>query len=112
MKRWYLYLITVPLGLVILAYLIVKLNSPSNLSEIRNRDNQGKNTQSDVRKMPDVQAVPKAILELRQEHQLRPLTELEAGTKIQGLPKGIYGFSTCSELLDTKRGNKFSLEIH
>ena len=112
MKRWYLYLITVPLGLVILAYLIVRLNSSSNFAEIRNRDNQGKNTQSDVRKMPDVQAVPKAILELRQEHQLRPLTELEAGTKIQGLPKGIYGFSTCSELLDTKRGNKFSLEIH
>lgn len=112
MKRWYLYLIIVPLGLVTLVYLIVRLNSPINFSGILSRDNQAKNTQSDVRKMPAVQAVPTAVLELRQEHQLRPLTELEAGTKIQDLPKGIYGFSTCSELLDAKRGNEFSLEIH
>ena len=62
MKRWYLYLITVPLGLVILAYLIVRLNSPINFAEIWSRDNQAKNTQSNVRKMPDVQAVPKQIL--------------------------------------------------
>ena len=110
MKRW--YLITVPLGLVTLAYLIIRLNSPINFAELWSRGNQAKNTQSDVRKMPAVQAVPKDVLKLRQEHQLRSLTDLEAGTKIQDLPKGIYGFSTCSELLDAKRGNTFSLEIH
>lgn len=110
MKRW--YLITVPVGLATLAYLIIRLNSPINFVELWSRDNQAKNTQSDVRKMPAVQAVPKAVLKLRQEHQLRPLTDLEAGTKIQDLPKGIYGFSTCSELLGAKRGNEFSLEIH
>ena len=113
MKRWYLYLITVPLGLAILAYLIVRLNSPINFADIWSRDNQAKNTQSDVGKMPDVQAVPKDVLALRQEHQLRPLTEREDGTKIQDLPNGIYGFSMCRVVsLSAKRGNTFSLEIH
>ncbi len=106
MKRWYLYLLTVPLGLVILAYLIVRLNFPINFADIWSRDNQAKNTQSDVGKMPDVNAVPKDV------HQLRPLTEREDGTKIQDLPNGIYGFSMCSVVsLSAKRGNTFSLEI-
>jgi hypothetical protein len=112
MKRWYLYLLTVPLGLVILAYLIVRWNSPINFADIWSRDNQAKNTQSDVGKMPDVNAVPKDVLKLRQAHQLRPLTEREDGTKIQDLPNGIYGFSMCSVVsLSAKRGNTFSLEI-
>jgi hypothetical protein len=112
MKRWYLYLIIVPLGLVILAYLIVRWNSPINFADIWSRNNQAKNTQSDVGKMPDVNAVPKAVLALRQEHQLRPLTEREDGTKIQDLPNGIYGFSMCSVVsLRATRGNTFSLEI-
>ena len=113
MKRWYPYLITVPLGLVILAYLIVRVNSPINFADIWSRGNQAKNTQSDVGTMPDVKAVPKDVLELRKKHQLRPLTEREVGTKIQDLPNGIYGFSTCSVVaLSAKRGNTFSLEIH
>lgn len=113
MKRWYLYLITVPLGLVILAYLIVRLNSPNDFADIWSRDNQAKNTQSDVRKIPDVQAITKDVLELRQAHQLRPLTEREDGTKIQDVPNGIYGFSMCRVVsLNAKRSNPFSLEIH
>jgi hypothetical protein len=112
MKRWYLYLITVPLGLVILAYLIVRVTSPINFAHMWSRDNQAKNTQSDIGKMPDVNAVPKDVLELRQEHQLRPLTEREDGTKIQDLPNGIYGFSMCPIVaLSAKRGNTVSLEI-
>jgi hypothetical protein len=111
MKRWYLYLITVPLGLVILAYLIVRY-SPINFTDIWSRDNQAKNRQSDVGTMPDVTAVPKDVLELRREHQLRPLTEREEGTKLQDLPNGIYGFSMCNVVsLSAKRGNTFSLEI-
>lgn len=113
MKRWYTYLITVPLGLVILAYFIVRLNSPLNFPEIWSRDNQTKNPQSDVGKTPAVKGVPKDILELRQKHDLRPLTEREDGTKIQDLPNGIYGFSMCGVVsLSAKRGNTFSLEIH
>ena len=113
MKRWYLYLITVLLGLAILAYLIVRLNSPINFADIWSRDNQAKSMQSDVRKMPAVEAVSKDVLALRREHQLRPLTEREDGIKIQDVPHGIYGFSMCSVVsLSAKRGNTFSLEIH
>ena len=112
MKWWYLYLITVPLGLVILAYLIVRVTSPINFADIWSRGNQAKNTQSDVGKMGDGNAVPKEVLALRREHQLRPLTEREDGTKIQDLPNGIYGFSMCSVVsLSAKRGSTFALEI-
>lgn len=112
MKQWYLYLITVPLGLVLLVYLIVRVTSPIHFAGMWSRDNQAKNTRSDVGTMPDGNAVPKEVLELRQEHQLRPLTELEAGTKIQDLPDGIYGFSMCSVVsLSAKRSSTFSLEI-
>lgn len=113
MKWRYPYLIAVPLGLVILAYVIVRLNSPLNLAEIWNRDSQTENTQSDIGKTPAVKSVPKDVLELRQKYHLRPLTEREDGTKVQDLPNGIYGFSTCSVVsLSAKRGDKFSLEIH
>ena len=113
MKRWYLYLITVPLGLGLLVYLIARFNSPINFTDIWSRDNQAKNTQSDVGKMADAPAVPKDVLKLRQEHQLRPLTEREDGTKIQDVPNGTYGFSLCNVIsLKAKRGNTFSLEIH
>lgn len=112
MRRW-LYLITVLLGLVLLVYLIVRLNSPIHFAGIWSRDDQAKKLQSDVGKMQDVQAVHKDVLELRQKHQLRPLAVLEDGRKIQELPKGIYGFSMCNVLLvSAKRGNTFSLEIH
>jgi hypothetical protein len=113
MKRWYPYLITVPLGLVILAYFIVRLNSSIPFAEMWSTHNQTTNTQSDVGKPPAVKAVPKDPLELRQKHHLRPITEREVGMKIQDLPDGIYGFSTCSvEALSAKRSNTFSLEIH
>jgi hypothetical protein len=96
-----------------LAYLIVRWNYPIKFADIWSRDNQAKKTQSDVGKMPDVKSVPAGVLELRQKHHLRPLTELEDGTKIQDLPNGIYGFSMCSVvLLSAKPGNTFPLEIH
>lgn len=110
MKRW--YLITVPLGLALLMYLLVKVTSPIHFADMWSRDNQAKNRHSDAGTMPDGNAVPKDVLELRKTHQLRPLTELEAGTKIQDLPNGIYGFSMCSVVsLNAKRGSTFSLEI-
>ena len=113
MKRWYLYLITVPLGLVLLAYIIVRSNVPINFTDMWGRDKQAQNTQSDVGKMPEVQTVPRDVLELRQEHQLRPLTAGEEGTKIQDVPNGTYGFAMCSVVsLRAKRGDTFSLEIH
>ena len=111
MKRWYLYLITVPLGLVVLVYL-VGLNFSINFADMWSRDHQAKNTQRDVGKIPEGNAVPKEVLRLRHEHQLRPLTEREEGTKTEELPNGIYGFSMCSVVaLRATRGNTFSLEI-
>jgi hypothetical protein len=113
MKWWPLYLITLLVVVAILAYFLVKLNSPINIAGIWSGDNQTKNTRSDVRKIPDVETVSKDILALRREHQLRALTESEDGIKIQDAPNGVYGFSTCSvESLRTKRGNTSSLEIH
>ena len=111
MKRWYLYLIIVPLGLVILVYL-VGLNFSINFAGMWSRDHQAKNMQRDVGTMSDVNAVPQEVLVLRRENQLRPLTEREDGRKIQDLPNGIYGFSMCNVVaLSAKRGNAFSLEI-
>src|SRR5262249_19968855 len=111
MKRWYLYLLIVPIGLGI--YSIVTLNSPLHFAELWNRNTQARNMQSDAGKISDVEAVPKDVLDLRREHQLRPLTQVEDGAKIRDLPNGIYGFSMCNvESLRAKRGNTFSLEIH
>ena len=111
MKRWYLFLLIVPLGLGI--YFIVTLNSPMQLADLWSRNTLSTNTQSDIAKTPDVEAVLKDVMALRREHQLRPLTSLEDGAKVQDLPNGIYGFSMCSVAsLRAKRGNSFSLEIH
>ena len=51
MKRWYLYLIIVPLGLVILVYLIVRLTSPINFVDMWSRNNQARNAR---RKSPRI----------------------------------------------------------
>jgi hypothetical protein len=111
MKRWYLYLIAVPLGLVLLVYL-VGLNFSINFADSWSRDNPAKNTKRDVGKMPEGTAVPAEVLRLRHRHHLRPLTEREEGTRIQDLPNGIYGFSMCNVIaLRATRGNTFSLEI-
>ncbi|MDZ4732673.1 MAG: hypothetical protein SGJ16_03675 [Nitrospirota bacterium] len=111
MKRWYLYLIAVPLGLGGLVYL-VGLNFSINFTDMWSRDHQAKNKQQDVGKIPKGNAVPNEILKLRHEHQLRPLTEREEGTKIEELPNGIYGFSMCNVVaLRATRDNTFSLEI-
>ena len=113
MKRWYLYLIAALLGLVIVGYFIVRGSSPINFSDIWSRNNHVTNAQRDVGKMPEGSAIPKEVLRLRREQQLRPLTEREDGTKVQDLPNGIYGFSLCSVVaLRAKRGDTFSLEIH
>ena len=113
MKRWYLYLIAALLGLVIVGYFIVRGSSPINFSDIWNGNNHVTNAQRDVGKMSDGNAVPREVLRLRYEQQLRPLTEREDGTKVQDLPNGIYGFSMCSVVaLRAKRVNPLSLEIH
>jgi hypothetical protein len=113
MKRWPFYLFIVLVVLGIFAYFLFKLNSPVYIAGIWSRGNQTKNTRSVVQKVPEAETVPRDILALRREHQLRALTESEDGIKVQDAPNGVYGFSTCSvESLSTKRGNTSSLEIH
>ena len=113
MKRWYLYVIGVPLGLAISAYIIFRPNLPMNFADMSGKDNQARSMQSDIGKMQDVEAAPSDILRLRHEHQLRALTEREDGIQIQDVPNGTYGFSMCGVVsLRAKRGDTSSLEIH
>ena len=113
MKRWYLYLILVPLVLGLLLYLLVRWTSPVNFADMWNRNNQTRNTPTAVGKLSDVGAAPRDVLALRRAHQLRALTEREDGMKVQDLPNGIYGFAMCNvESLSAKRSNTSGLEIH
>jgi hypothetical protein len=113
MKRWYLYLIVGLVGLAIVAYLLIRLFTPINIADVWSKDNRPKDSHSKVEKTSNGEAVPRDILALRREHQLRPLSELEDGKKIQDVPNGVYGFSMCDVAsLRTKPGNTLSLEIH
>ncbi len=111
MKRWVPYLIAVPLALGGLVYL-VGLNFSVNFADMWSNGSQAKNSQRDIAKVPERNAVPREVLRLRHKHQLRPLTEREERIKIEELPDGIYGFSMCSVVaLRATRGDTFSLEI-
>jgi len=114
MKRWYLYLMSVPLGLAGLAYLMVRWNFPINFTEMWSGTNDAKETQSAVEKTRDGKTVHDDLLEaIRRRHDLRPLTKQEDGTTIQDLPNGVYGFSICDvPSLSAKRNTTFPLEIH
>jgi hypothetical protein len=114
MKRWYVYLILVLVGVMIVAYLVVvKLNAPINFAEVWTMVRQSKDMKSDPAKQVKETTVPQEVLELRQRHHLRPLTESEKGEKPQNLPRGIYGFSMCGVAsLSAKRDNESLLEIH
>ena len=111
MKRWALLLIAVPLGLGGVVYL-VGLNSSIHVADMGSRDQQAKNRQHNVGKIPEGKGVLREVLRLRHKHQLRALTEREEGIKIEDLPNGIYGFSMCSVVtLRATRGDTFALEI-
>lgn len=109
MKRWLTYLIMVLLLLGVLGYYVLsKLTAPLQL------DLMWKTTkkQSAV-SMPKGKDVPEEILALRERYHLRPLTEMEHGTRVQEVPNGRYGFATCDvQTVDATRANSASLEIH
>lgn len=114
MKRWYLYLILVLLMLVIVAFpAVFKWNSSMNVAEVWNMVHQPKKKQGDVAKEAEGNAVLLEVLELRQRHHLRPLSDMEHGSKIQNLPRGIYGFSMCDfASLSRRRDSASLLEVH
>jgi hypothetical protein len=58
-------------------------------------------------------AAAREVVALRQRHGLRPLDALENGAKIQQVPAGTYGFSTCGAAsLRTGRNEQSVVEIH
>ena len=111
MKGWVLLLIAVSLGLGGMVYL-VGLNSSIHVADMRSIDQRAKNKQHNVGKIPEGNAVPREVLRLRHQHQLRALTEREDGVNIEDVPNGVYGFSMCSVVtLRATRGDTFALEI-
>ncbi|MDP1769179.1 MAG: hypothetical protein Q8L74_10315 [Nitrospirota bacterium] len=111
MKRWVLLLIAVPLGLGGVVYL-VGLNSSIHVTDMWSSDQPAKSTQRYAEKIPEGDAVPREVLRLRHQHQLRALTEQEEGIKIEDVPNGVYGFSLCNVVtLRATRGDTFALEI-
>ncbi|HKT34348.1 MAG TPA: hypothetical protein VJR03_05915 [Nitrospira sp.] len=109
MKRWLFYLIVILLIAGALYYFALPhVTGPLDLDVIW----KAKSTQNgaSVAKEP---RVAKEILELRQRHVLRPLTDAESGTRTRELAGGIYGFATCDgQTLTATRTNSPSLEIH
>jgi hypothetical protein len=100
---------------MILGYLVVKTYSPVNFAGIWH-DMVHRTTETsygDRQSTTDINDVPKDVLELRQRDQLRPLTQLEEGKKIQDLPQGIYAFSMCGvPSVRATRDQTSLLEIH
>ena len=109
MKRWYSYLIIVLLVLGVLEYYFLpKVTGPLHFDMIWNTKN--KQSGALVRKGEEV---PEEVLALRERHHLRPLTEMENGTRVRDVANGIYGFAPCDvQTVNATRTNSSSLEIH
>ena len=109
MKRWLLYLMMVLLVLGALEYYFLSnWTAPFTLDSIWKTHNKQSGAS-----VPKRQEVPEAVLALRQRHHLRPLKEMENGTRMREVAHGIYGFATCDvQTINATRTNSPSLEIH
>ena len=109
MKRWPLSLIVILLIAGVLYYYAhPDVTGPLDLDVIWKTKN--KENGASAAKEP---RIAKEILELRQRHLLRPLTDAESGMRTRELAGGIYGFATCDgQTLSATRTNGPSLEIH
>jgi hypothetical protein len=109
MKRWFFYLILLLVLFGALAYLFVpRLTDRLNVDVMWNA-----NKKRSTVLMPHEQGVAKEILDLRQRHHLRPLTNAESGARTRDLAYGIYGFATCdAQTLTAARTKDPALEIH
>lgn len=107
--RWLFYLILVLIGFGVFDYFFLpKLTDRLNVKDMWNASN--KRTDAS---MPQEQGASREILDLRQRHQLRPLTNAESGTRTRDLAVGIYGFATCdAQTLTAARTKDPVLEIH
>ena len=105
MKRFFLYLLLLAGALGATYLLGVKLNSPLDDSQLATIGHQSTKIEPDP--------VRQEVADMRRRHHLRPLTELENGTALQSLPKGIYGFAACGATsITAKRDTQPLIEIH
>jgi hypothetical protein len=104
MKKFFFYLVLLA-GAVGVIYWIAKSNSAVDDSQVASIGRQSTKIEHDP--------VRQEVADLRRRHQLRPLTELENGTTLQNLPRGVYGFSTCgAPSITAKRDTQSLVEIH
>lgn len=113
MKWLYPGLVAILGALVLTAYLTAAWSPSFKLSALWSQSSRPADSRGEAEKVAKGKTVLQDVLleELRQTHHLRPLTEQESGMKIQNLPVGVFGFSECSESLESKRGGKPSLEV-
>ena len=109
MKRWTSYLIMVLLLLgVLIYYFHSEVAIPLHLDVMW----KTKTKQNSV-SMPEGREVSEEVLAFRQKHHLRPLTEMENGTRTRDAARGVYGYSTCDvQTLHATWTKSLSLEIH
>ena len=109
MIRWFFYLILVLIGFGVLGYLFLpRFTDQLNVNVMWNTSHKRSTTP-----VPEEQAVAREILDLRQRHHLRPLTNAESGTRTRDLAYGIYGFAACdAQTLTAARTKDPVLEIH
>jgi hypothetical protein len=109
MKRWYSYLILVLLVVGVLEYYFLpKESGPLHFDMIWNTNS--KQSGALVRKGEEV---PEEIRALRERHHLRPLTDMENGTRARDVANGTYGFAPCDvQTVHAGRTNSATLEIH
>ena len=109
MKRWYSYLILVLLVVGVLEYYFLpKVSGPLHFDMIWNTNS--KQSGALVRKQEEV---PEEILALRERHHLRPLRDMENGTRARDAENGTYGFAPCDvQTVHAGRTNSAILEIH
>jgi len=113
MKWLYSVLVAVLVALVLVAYFTAAWSPSFKLSALWNQSVRPADTRGETEKVAKGKTVLQDVLleELRRRHHLRPLTDQESGAKIQDLPIGVFGFSACSESMESKRGSTPSLEV-
>jgi len=89
-------------------YFLPKVSGPLHFDMIWNTNS--KQSGALVRKKEEV---PEEILALRERHHLRPLRDMENGTRARDVENGTYGFAPCDvQTVHAGRTNSATLEIH
>jgi hypothetical protein len=109
MKRWLYSLILLLVLFGVVAYVFVpRLTDRLNVDVMWNANKKRSSGLT-----PQEQGAAREILDLRQRHHLRPLTNAESGARTRDLAYGIYGFAACdAQTLNAARTKDPVLEVH